>query len=481
MNKTFKLSVLYGIIFAICMYENPAGITFPIMILLAVIGLVGLTGYCGAGFAFSDVLYVTACIALSVSVPLTQNKANIFLTKVVIFTLIVVYLIKKFYKVKNMGIYSGLMTIVCFVVEMIANIQAPFRELELSVKRSNDEENEVSTKSASSKNMVLIGLLISIPILLVVLSLLTSADAVFRKILLNMFDSIDDIRSVCTVITYIFIGLFTTYAIAKTAYDRKIKIPTADTGKHNPVVAITVSITLSLVYVLFSVIQIVALFGKGTYFLPAEYTYAEYAKEGFYQLVIVAIINMIVIFVCRALFEKHALLQGCLTVISLCTFIILASSAYRLNMYVNTYHLTFARILGLITLLAVALYMIGLTISIFTDRFPIFEYAVAATAITYMVFALMRPDALIARENVKYIKEDRDVRYLVRELSYDAAPYLADLEGYEDILDDYFEDVLEECDSEDVRKLNISEYRAYNAAKKYLRRNGSSVDFTSNK
>ncbi|MBQ4069169.1 MAG: DUF4173 domain-containing protein [Lachnospiraceae bacterium] len=482
MNKTFKLSVLYGIIYAVCMFENPSGITFPILVLLMVIGLAGFTGYSGEGFTFSDILYATACIALSVTVPLTQNKVNIYFTKVVIFTLIVVYLVKKFYKVRNMGMYGGLMSIICFVVEMIANIQAPFKEINLSTKKSdNNEEDEIVTKSSSGKNMVLVGILVSIPILLVVLSLLTSADAVFRKVLLYMFDSLNDIKSICTAITYIFIGLFVTYSFAKTSYDKKIKIFTFDSKKYNPVAAITVSITLSLVYVLFSVIQVVALFGKGTYFLPEEYTYAQYAKEGFYQLVIVAIINMIIIFVCKALFEKNVLLQGCLTVISLCTFIMLASSAYRLNMYINTYHLTFARILGMIVLFVAALYMIGLTISIFTDRFPVFEYAVAATAIAYMVFALIRPDALIARENVNHIKEYKDVRYLVKELSYDAAPYLVDLEGYEDILEDYYKDIVEEYDSKDVRKFNVSEYKAYVSAKEYLRKHSSSVDFTSNK
>ena len=472
MNKTFKVSILFGIIFAICMYDNPSGITFPILIAAAIIGIAGLSVRCG--FEFTDILYTTACLVLSISVVFTQNKDLHFLTKVAILVLMILYLVKKFNDAKNLGIYRGIMSILYFVVGMVSNIQAPFMELDIGKNNSDNEKN------GSNKNLIMIGILVSIPILIVVLSLLTSADAVFRRVLLNMFDSLDDVKSVCKAITFFFIGLFATYGIAKTAYDRNLDIPKENNQKYNPVIAATVSITLSLVYVLFSAIQIITLFGKGTYFLPNDYTYSEYAREGFYQLVVVAIINMIIIFVCKALFEKNTILQCSLTVISLCTFIMIASSAYRLNMYIDMYHLTRARILGLFALLALVLYMIGLTITIFSNRFPIFEYAIAVTAIVYMGFVLVRPDALIAKENVNYIKDEMDVKYLVRELSYDAAPYLVDIDGYEDILEDYYEDILEECNSKDIRKFNISEYNAYNAARKYLKEQGLPLDFTCN-
>ena len=475
MNKTFKVSVIMGLLFAICMFENPSGITFPVLVIAAVIAIAGFTAYCKCGFEFKDILYAIACIVLSMSVIYTQDKGFHFLTRVGIMVLIIVYLIKKFYGFKNLGMYRGFVAINKFFGMMIWNISAPFMELDFSKRDSEDG------KKSSNKSLILLGIVISLPILLIVLSLLTSADAVFRKVLFHIFDSLDDVRSVCKAITFFFLGLFATYGIAKTAYDRELKLPEINDKKYNPVVAITVGIVLSVVYVLFSVIQIVTLFGRGTYFLPDNYTYSEYAREGFYQLLVVAFINMLIIFFCKSLFERSGILKAVLTTISMCTFVMIASSAYRLLMYIDMYHLTFARIIGLFVLAALALYMVGLTIAVFTDRFPIFEYSLFVTTLIYMGIVLVRPDVLIAKENSKYIKERSDVRYLIRDLSYDAAPYLTEIEGYDDMLEDYYEDVLEECESKDIRKFNVSEHQAYIAAKSYLRLHGKESDFTSNK
>ena len=132
MNKTFKASVVLGLIFAICMFENPAGITFPILVFTAVIALACLTASCKCGFEFKDILYSTACLVLGISVIFTQDKGFHFLTRVGILILIIVYLIKKFYGFKNLGMYRGFLAINKFFGEMIANISAPFMELDFS-------------------------------------------------------------------------------------------------------------------------------------------------------------------------------------------------------------------------------------------------------------------------------------------------------------------------------------------------------------
>lgn len=475
MNKNFKISMLIGLIFAVCMYNNPAGITFPIMVAVAVIALAGLTVGCKLKFCFTDVFYATACIVLGISIIFTQDMMFHIFTKTLILTLMVFYLIRKFYGVKNVGIYRGVMYIMCFFAGMIANIGAPFMELDVEKGEAKKE------KRASNRNLILLGILIAIPILIIVLSLLTSADVVFRRVLLNLFDSFDDIRNICKAITYFFIGFFACYSMAKTAYDKQYKLNLGSITKYNPIVAITVSITLSFVYIVFCVIQIVTLFGKGTYFLPQGYTYSAYAREGFYQLVVVAIINMMIMFICKVLFKKSKVLVGTLTIISACTFILIASSAYRLLMYIDMYHLTMARIFGIFIIIALALYMVGLTISMYIDRFPVFEYILAMTTLVYMGMVLIRPDVLIAKENVKYIEEKQDVRYLIKELSYDAAPYLVNIEGYDEILENYYEDILEECETKDIRKFNISRYNAYKTAKKYLGDYDKDSDFACNK
>lgn len=110
--------------------------------------------------------------------------------------------------------------------------------------------------------------------------------------------------------------------------------------------AITVLGMLTLLYLVFSGIQILGLF-LGKLSLPEGYTYASYAREGFFQLLAIAILNLILVLACLEYFRESKILKGILTVMSICTFIMILSSAMRMILYIRTYQFTFLRILYL--------------------------------------------------------------------------------------------------------------------------------------
>ena len=95
--------------------------------------------------------------------------------------------------------------------------------------------------------------------------------------------------------------------------------------------------------------------------LPEGYTYSSYARQGFFQLLAVCIINLIIVLVCLGFFRESRVLKGILTVISLCTYIMVASSAYRMILYIQICQLTFLRIIVLWALAVTAL-VLGLSL-----------------------------------------------------------------------------------------------------------------------
>ena len=125
-----------------------------------------------------------------------------------------------------------------------------------------------------------------------------------------------------------------------------------DKKKGEPILAITITSLLSVLYLVFSGIQIIYLF-MGQMQLPEGYTYAEYAREGFFQLLVVCIINLIIVLSTLTLFQESNILKGVLTVMSFCTFIMIASSALRMFLYIESYYLTFLRIFVLWTLMEI--------------------------------------------------------------------------------------------------------------------------------
>ncbi|MFR8843777.1 MAG: DUF4153 domain-containing protein [Waltera sp.] len=63
--------------------------------------------------------------------------------------------------------------------------------------------------------------------------------------------------------------------------------------------------------------------------LPESYTHAQYAAEGFFQLLAVSILNLILVLMCLSFFRESKVLKVIMTIMSLCTFIMIASSVMR--------------------------------------------------------------------------------------------------------------------------------------------------------
>ncbi|WP_353960240.1 DUF4153 domain-containing protein, partial [Klebsiella pneumoniae] len=64
--------------------------------------------------------------------------------------------------------------------------------------------------------------------------------------------------------------------------------------------------------------QVIYLFG-GLGTLPENYTYASYAREGFFQLVFVCILNLSMVLICKKYFRDNRILKVILTFICSCT------------------------------------------------------------------------------------------------------------------------------------------------------------------
>ena len=134
--------------------------------------------------------------------------------------------------------------------------------------------------------------------------------------------------------------------------------------------------------------------------LPEGYTYAMYAREGFFQLLVVSILNLIIVLVSMSFFRESKVLKAVLTVMSFCTFIMIASSAMRMIIYIRFYYMTFLRILVLWALTLLFVLFVGVILSIFKKEFPLFRYSMTVVTVLYLVLSFSHPDYIIARINI---------------------------------------------------------------------------------
>jgi hypothetical protein len=183
---------------------------------------------------------------------------------------------------------------------------------------------------------------------------------------------------------------------------------------------------LSALFLAFVLVQLAVLFGGHDRVLrTAGLTYAEYARSGFWELLAVAGLTLVVIVVARRWGDAP---RPLLAVLAALCLVVVASSLRRMGLYEDAYGFTRLRV----SVQAIDLWLGGLLLLALAPARLAPRAAVAWTGVALAAFTLANPDLLIARHNVDRWRATGklDVRY-VESLSADAAPALRGIPGLE--------------------------------------------------
>ena len=252
--------------------------------------------------------------------------------------------------------------------------------------------------------------------------------------------------------------------------------------------AITFTLPLTAVYMVFCGIQAVYLTGGRS--LPEGISYWEYAHAGFYQLAAVCALNFVLVVFCEVRYRRHRILTALLVAVTLCTYIMIASSAARMIMYVRAYDLTFLRLFVLWFLVVLSVWLGAVLAGILRGGMPVFRFCLAVGTVLYLLFAFAHPDYWIAKYNIaaaeqrtggntgisadagpeyravsaEEIAANLDWNYLCGTLSDDVVPALkgnrALLERREEYHNEGHRTAEEKLFAEYVRTWNLSEFLA---------------------
>jgi hypothetical protein len=193
---------------------------------------------------------------------------------------------------------------------------------------------------------------------------------------------------------------------------------------------------LAVLFAVFVAVQIAVLFGGHEHVLrTAGLTYAEYARQGFWQLLAVAGLTLTVVggaavFAAKPHRAHRLLLRVLLGILCALTIVVLVSALRRLWLYEEAYGLTRLRLLAeAIAVWLGAFFALLLAAGLVARlRRRLAPVTIAGTAVALLAFSLLDPDGLIAERNVERWRDTGrlDLDYL-RTLSADAAPELASL------------------------------------------------------
>jgi len=438
---------LFACFYTFCMYKNDAGITY---LFLVAAGLYYIK-YCGKKLGIATrkgtMFYVVGTLLLGVSTFCTDDARIICFNKTGVFLLMVSLVLYNVFETKTWGPGKYITTIIRSILWSWGEWPRPFGDARYCCKNKLGSKGKTIWYAAA-------GVAASVPVVVLVLRLLMSADVLFGTMAERLLESLN-LENVAGISLLTILVFFSVYGFLSFVVKGEIKEEVTEGKKAEAVLAIPMAAILTVLYLVFSMVQIGGLF-LGKLALPAGYTYAVYAREGFFQLLAVSVLNLLLVLAGMRFFKESKILKVLLTLMCLCTFIMIASSAMRMVLYIKTYHLTFLRILVLWGLLVLFVLFAGVITNLYRKQFSLFRYSVVVVTVCYLGLSFARPDYWIAKYNISQMNSviAMDTGYLL-DLSADAAPVLVPYFGMKK------EESRWNTESADsVRKFNVSRFVA---------------------
>ncbi len=317
-------------------------------------------------------------------------------------------------------------------------IGTPFLILEgFQLSQTSKEQNPSKSKPGLA---ILRGVLITIPLLLLFGLLLASADTIFSEMLGSAFDWLKfDIFD--NLIPHIFFILLLTWFGAAALWHALTKSENQlaiqpDKPLFKPFLGMTETsialISLNILFALFLAVQFRYFFAGSANVSIDGFTYAEYARRGFFELVAVALIASVLYF-SLASFTKRGT-QAKKRAFSVMAGLLLAqvgvmliSAFQRLRLYEQAYGFTSLRLAAHVFMVFVGLLLLALILMELTNSFRRLGLVLVLGVLAFaLVMVGLNEDSLIAQQNLERAVqgEKLDAAYLVHGLSNDAVPTL---------------------------------------------------------
>ena len=407
-------------------------------------------------------IFTLACVAyliyiLKINKKIINKKALILIIPIILLSCTYFIFNNIFFNILNALVIIFLFVIMCIylckpklkypdffkkIAHIIGGTLESTDEVIDALKIPEEKKNEQTTIKLKRIGKAL---LIAIPIILIVIFLLMSADKVFEeifdKIFLNLFKNISlnnvlmfIFRIAIAFVIFIIFGGFFVNLIKQDTMFNKQNEETNISFKFDNLTINMILIILNIIYLIFSIIQITNLFMQTSN--NPNFDYSSYARQGFFQLMFVSFINFIILTIANINKQEKTKKQKMYNkimslLIIIFTIIIIASAFYRMNLYQETFGYTYLRIFVDFILITEGIIAIPIIIKILGIKIDLLKTSIIIISFMYVFLNYMNIEDFIATKNIDmYLAnpEDKnfDIDYLC-DLGTDATPKMVEL------------------------------------------------------
>src|SRR3989344_985306 len=283
------VSLVLGILFDQLLYDKAPGIAFPLYIVLILAGLLIMS------VSFDKKIDKQTSLLL---VPLLFFSGMVFVRSSVLLTVLNIFaslLLLLFIadtafgkKIRNFMMWDYLNIVFVpfkFILPFLHTIS------DLLQLRGVKRDPKVMTQ-------LIRGIIVAVPVLFIFILLFSSADLIFQKYLFQLWEiNIDEE----TVARAVLVFLFTLLLIGVYSYTFRApeKADSEEEQNHSfHLSSIETSIvfgSVNALFLIFIILQLTYLFGGDSNITLQGFTYAEYARKGFFELIAVSVISLLLL------------------------------------------------------------------------------------------------------------------------------------------------------------------------------------------
>lgn len=442
-TKLLWITVLIlGWLFDFLFWKHNTGLNFVLFALLVLAGGLLVLYLNGPRASWKSLLLLVPILFFATVTFLRREPLSSMLATVL--TLALMGLLAVSYLGGRWHLYSLPDYVIHYARLALSMLARPIAFLVEHRKQAGGEPSPVNPANRSGWKRffaILRGILIAIPILLVFTMLLSSADLVFARQVEDL-SRLFRLEKLPEYILRVLFILAAAYALAgvflhagQQSRDEKL------VGVEKPLVPaflgfteVTVVLgTVVVLFAFFAIVQFQYFFGGQTNISAQGFTYSDYARRGFGELVAVAFFSLLLFLGLSALVKRLNKTQrwvfsglgvGMVALVG----VMLVSAFQRLMLYETAYGFSRLRTYPHIFMVWLGLLLVAVVVFDILQKNRLFAFAALLATIGFVAsLALVNVDSFIVRQNVSraVAGESLDVAYLAS-LSSDSIPPLVE-------------------------------------------------------
>ncbi len=448
-NRLWLVAIALGWAFDFLFWKHAPGVNFAIYVILCLAGGLYLLLGVEKTRPARDALWLLIPILFFAAVtfiraePMTSFLAHV-LTLFLLGIFVITYL-------GGRWVWYGLWDYVTGFLKLGGSMLVKALTFSTEVRKERAERGEIQKRNLWP---ILRGLLIALPIVAIFAALLSSADVVFQQRLDKFIElfNLEDLpeyifRGVYILIgAYLLVGVFL-HAAMNSKDENLLNEQKPMLGQFLGFIeAVIVLGSVALLFAIFVVIQFQYFFGGQANIHIDGFTYSEYARRGFGELVLVALFSLALILGLGAITRREPesqrrIFSGLSVGIVALVLVMLVSAYQRLVLYETAYGFSELRTYTHVFMIWLALLLIATVVLEILRRERMFALAALIASIGFAAsLPILNVDAFIVRQNVQRVIEgnmafqsapgrgqlesdELDISYFT-ELSADALPVL---------------------------------------------------------